>query len=91
MVRVGGMDYACAPAAAVGNRISDMTLDDGTPLQANKTYRVAGWASVEPQRGKPISDIVVAHLRAEKTIKIKRLNRVALKGVDHNPGIGERG
>ncbi|HET7492167.1 MAG TPA: thiosulfohydrolase SoxB, partial [Bradyrhizobium sp.] len=26
MVRVGGVDYACAPEAAAGNRISDMTL-----------------------------------------------------------------
>ena len=29
MVRVGGMDYACAPAESVGKRISDMTLDNG--------------------------------------------------------------
>ena len=49
MVRIGGMDYACAPGAATGSRISDMTLDDGTALQADKTYRVAGWASVNPQ------------------------------------------
>ncbi len=89
MVRVGGMDYACAPAAAMGNRISDMTLDDGTPLQADKTYRVAGWASVAPQRGKPVSEVVAAHLRGEKTVRIRRVNRVALKGVDRNPGIGE--
>jgi sulfur-oxidizing protein SoxB len=91
MVRVGGMDYACAPGAAAGSRISDMTLDDGTPLQADKTYRVAGWASVNPQQGKPVSEVVAGHLRAEKTIKIKRVNRVVLKGIDHNPGIGEGG
>ena len=29
MVRIGGMDYACAPAEASGSRISDMTLDNG--------------------------------------------------------------
>ena len=29
MVRVGGMDYACAPAENMGKRISDMTLDNG--------------------------------------------------------------
>lgn len=91
MVRVGGMDYACAPAAAFGSRISDMTLDDDTLLQADKTYRVAGWASVEPQGGKPVSEVVTTHLQAEKAIGIKRVNRVALKGVDHNPGIGEGG
>jgi len=89
MVRVGGMDYACAPDAPAGNRISDMRLEDGRAVEANKTYRVAGWASVNPQQGRPVSDIVGRYLRAQKTIKIKRLNRVALNGVDHNPGIGE--
>src|SRR6516164_3056137 len=32
MVRVGGMNYACAPNEAAGARISDLTLDDGTPV-----------------------------------------------------------
>jgi sulfur-oxidizing protein SoxB len=89
MVRVGGMDYACAPAAAAGSRISDMTLNDGTPVEAGKRYRVAGWASLEPQTGKPVSEVVAAHLRAEKTVRLARRNRVALKGVAGNPGIGE--
>jgi sulfur-oxidizing protein SoxB len=89
MVRVGGMDYACTPGAPTGSRISDMTLDDGKALEASKTYRVAGWASVNPQEGKPVSDLVAGYLRAQKTVKIKRANRIALKGVDHNPGIGE--
>ena len=91
MVRVGGMDYACAPAAPAGSRISDMTLDDGTALDAAKTYRVAGWASVNPQEGKPVSEVVAGYLRAQKTVKIRRVNRIALKGVDRNPGIGEGG
>jgi sulfur-oxidizing protein SoxB len=89
MVRVGGMDYACAPNENAGNRISEMTLDDGTPIDANKSYRVAGWASVNPQDGKPVSEVVADYLRAEKTVKIKRPNRVALKGVAGNPGIVE--
>jgi len=91
MVRIGGMDYACAPNEATGRRISDMTLDDGKPLQADKTYRVAGWASVNPQSGKPVSEIVAGYLRAEKTVKFKRINRVTLKGMIANPGIAEEG
>jgi S-sulfosulfanyl-L-cysteine sulfohydrolase len=91
MVRVGGMDYACAPGAPTGNRISDMRLDDGKPVDAAKTYRVAGWASINPQQGKPVSEVVAAYLRAEKTVKIKRINRVTLKGVAGNPGIAEGG
>jgi sulfur-oxidizing protein SoxB len=89
MVRIGGMDYACAPNEATGKRISDMTLDDGTTVDADKSYRVAGWASVNPQSGKPVSEIVAGYLRSEKTVKLKRLNRVALKGLAANPGIAE--
>jgi sulfur-oxidizing protein SoxB len=87
MVRVGGMDYSCAPEQTAGQRISDMTLDDGNAVEAEKTYRVAGWASVNPQAGKPVSDVVAAHLRGQKTVKIKRLNSVTLKGIANNPGI----
>ena len=34
MVRIGGMDYACAPTEPVGQRISDLTLDSGKKLEA---------------------------------------------------------
>jgi sulfur-oxidizing protein SoxB len=87
MVRVGGMDYACAPNEAAGQRISDMVLDDGTPVAADKTYRVAGWASVNPQNGEPASAVVEKYLSANKTLTIKRANRITLKGVANNPGI----
>jgi S-sulfosulfanyl-L-cysteine sulfohydrolase len=87
MVRVGGMDYACAPNESAGQRISNMTLDDGTPVEADKTYRVAGWASVNPQQGDPVSAVVEKYLKANKTLTIKRANRVTLKGVANNPGI----
>jgi S-sulfosulfanyl-L-cysteine sulfohydrolase len=88
MVRVGGLDYACAPANAIGARISDLTLDDGRPLEAGRSYKVAGWASVNPQHGKPVWDVVANYLRGQKIAQPKKLNRVALKRVDGNPGIG---
>jgi sulfur-oxidizing protein SoxB len=87
MVRVGGMDYACAPNEAAGKRISDMTLNDGTPVEADKTYRVAGWASVNPQQGDPVTGVVEHYLKANRSLTIKRANRVTLKGVANNPGI----
>jgi sulfur-oxidizing protein SoxB len=89
MVRAGGMDYTCAPVAAAGSRISDMTLDDGTPVEAGKRYRVAGWASLEPQSSRPVSEVVAAYLRSERTVRLARRNRVVLKGVAGNPGIAE--
>jgi S-sulfosulfanyl-L-cysteine sulfohydrolase len=91
MVRVGGMDYACDPTQSMGQRISDMRLDDGRPIEADKSYRVAGWASVNPQDGKAVNDVLAAYLRREKTIKVKRSNRVTLKGVADNPGAADQG
>jgi sulfur-oxidizing protein SoxB len=87
MVRIGGMDYALTPAAAMGQRISDMTLDNGTPIEASRRYRVAGWASVNPQQGKPVGDVLSDYLRRQKTVRLGRTNRVALNGVDGNPGM----
>jgi sulfur-oxidizing protein SoxB len=87
MVRIGGMDYACAPAESMGKRISDLTLDNGRKLEAGKSYKVAGGASVNPQAGKPVWDVFASYLRGIKTAKPKKLNQVALKGVSNNPGI----
>ncbi len=87
MVRIGGMDYACTPGEKVGNRISEMSLDDGRKLEADKTYKVAGWASVNPQQGKPVWDVFADYLRGQKTAKPNKFNQVALKGVINNPGI----
>ena len=64
-----------------------MTLDDGRTIEADKTYRVAGWASVNPQQGKPVWDVFATYLRGQKTARPNKLNRVALKGIASNPGI----
>jgi sulfur-oxidizing protein SoxB len=87
MVRIGGMDYSCAPAETIGHRISDLTLDDGKPLEPGKTYRVAGWASVNPQEGRPVTEVVASYLRNAQDARPKKLNKVAVKGLANNPGI----
>ncbi len=75
MVRVGGMNYVCKPKQSIGKRINQMTLDDGSLIDMNKQYKVAGWATVSKQsQGKPIWTIVADDLRDRKTIKIDRLN-----------------
>ncbi len=86
MVRVGGLSYVCTPAEGVGRRISELTLDSGRPLEAGKRYKVAGWASINEQQGKPVWDVLADHLRAGKTL-MPRGSGVTLKGVDGNPGI----
>src|SRR3954447_3904880 len=80
MVRVGGMAYTCAPAGAIGRRISGLKLDNGRPIEAGKSYRVAGWASVNEQTGAPVWEILAKHLRAGKTSP-QRGSDVTLKGV----------
>jgi sulfur-oxidizing protein SoxB len=46
MVRMGGLDYTIDPAQSLGNRISNIVDDEGTPIDANKSYKVSGWAQV---------------------------------------------
>jgi S-sulfosulfanyl-L-cysteine sulfohydrolase len=90
MVRVGGFTYTCTPAESVGRRISEVKLDNGRPLQAGKSYKVAGWASVNEQQGKPVWDVFARHLGSGKMPEARGTG-VTLKGVDDNPGIAEQG
>ncbi|TVT54601.1 MAG: thiosulfohydrolase SoxB [Sedimenticola thiotaurini] len=88
MVRVGGLDYVCDPNQSFGKRISDMTLDNGTRIEANKKYMVAGWATVGSQSpGRPIWDVVADYLRDQKQVKINKLNTPKLVGMTGNPGL----
>jgi sulfur-oxidizing protein SoxB len=86
MVRVGGLSYTCMPAESVGRRISELTLENGKPLAAGKSYKVAGWASVNAQAGKPVWDVFANHLRAGNAPS-PRGGGATLRGVDGNPGI----
>jgi S-sulfosulfanyl-L-cysteine sulfohydrolase len=90
MVRVGGLDYVCDPAAGMNERITDMQLDDGTKIEADKKYVVAGWATVGSQSpGEPIWETVATYLRDVKTVKLDKLNTPKLKGVKGNPGLSD--
>jgi sulfur-oxidizing protein SoxB len=86
MVRVGGMAYTCSPNEAAGRRISDLKLDNGRRIEAGKNYKVAGWASVNEQKGVPVWDVMAKHLRSGKPTPSHGAD-VTLKGVDDNPGI----
>ena len=90
MVRVGGMQYTIDPTASAGNRISDMRIGD-KPLEASKSYKVAGWAPVsEAARdagGEPIWDVMATYLRQIKTVAAKTPNLPVIKGAANNPGM----
>lgn len=87
MVRVGGIQYSVTPNATIGNRIADMTLK-GKPVEADKTYKVAGWAPVgEGVTGTPIWDVVAEYLRDVKVVKQVKLNQPKVIGMGSNPGM----
>ena len=88
MVRVGGLTYTIDPAATIGRRISQLEFA-GKPLDAAKTYRVAGWASVNPQPDElpNIWDVLSEYLVDTRVVRDVALNLPRVKGVDRNPGV----
>ena len=87
MVRVGGLSYACEPNAANSKRITDLRLG-GRPLEADKRYKVAGWAPVaEGAKGEPIWDVVERYLKDRKSIALLKPNLPRLIGVAGNAGL----
>ena len=83
MVRVGGMSYTIDVGKPGGQRISDMTLiRTGKPIEPQRDYTVAGWASVnEGTEGPPIWDVVMNHLEKKKVVAPKELTNVRVTGV----------
>ena len=90
MVRVGGLQYVCDPAARIGRRIKDLRLR-GKPLDADKTYKVAGWGAVSEEArergGEPVWDLMARYLRGRKIVPPLRLNIPSLGGVGGDPGL----
>jgi len=87
MVRVGGLQYTLDLTQSHGNRIQDIALN-GKPIAADKTYKVAGWASVQPQRdGRPVWEVVAEYLRAKKSVRVGQPYIPKLVGASGNPGL----
>ena len=88
MVRVGGLEFTCAPHEKFGSRIDELRLADGSRLNPTKKYRVAGWATVgQPSTGPAIWDVVAQHLRERKHISLQQVNQPVLRGIKQNPGL----
>lgn len=90
MVRVGGLTYTCAPNEAMGSRIRDMRLN-GKPIDAGKTYKVAGWAPVAEEASKAgnklVWDVVEGWLKSKGRVTPRQLNTPRLVGMERNPGL----
>ncbi|MGD8569631.1 MAG: thiosulfohydrolase SoxB [Gammaproteobacteria bacterium] len=86
MVRVGGMQYRLDPGSKMGSRIRSLTLN-GEPVQANKKYVAAGWASVQDTSdNQPVWDVVANYLRVKKFIMIDDVNQPSLPDLSGNTG-----
>jgi S-sulfosulfanyl-L-cysteine sulfohydrolase len=95
MVRVGGLEYSCNPAETMGKRIGDMRLN-GKPIEAGKTYKVAGWAPVAEEASKagnkPVWEVVEPWLKAQGgVVKARNLNTPRLTGAVPNAGLADAG
>jgi sulfur-oxidizing protein SoxB len=90
MVRVGGLQYTMTPNATMGSRISDMRLG-GRPVEADKSYKVAGWAPVgeDAKYNMPVWDLVEGWLKSQPGARVKprEINTPKLVGVAGNPGL----
>ena len=92
MVRVGGLEYTMTPGEKMGARITDMRLN-GKPVEAGKTYKVAGWAPVAEEAAKaghkPVWDVVETWLKSRpgQRVSARKVNTPKLVGVQGNPGM----
>ncbi|MGL6112184.1 MAG: thiosulfohydrolase SoxB, partial [Rubrivivax sp.] len=92
MVRVGGLQYTMTPGATMGARISDMRLG-GKPIEAGKTYKVAGWAPVAEEAksagNKPVWELLESWLKSRPGGRVapRSINTPKLVGVQGNPGL----
>ena len=82
MVRLGGLSYAIDVTRPQGQRVSQMRLwRTGEPLEAARSYQVAGWASVnEGTQGPPIWQIVSRYIARKKSIRLEPNRAVTVSG-----------
>jgi len=94
MVRVGGMDYTIDPSKPIYERITEARLDNGHVIEPDKTYKVAGWASVNrTPEGRLMWDVVRDYILATRSsdnvLRLPKINHPKLVGVADNPGIAD--
>jgi sulfur-oxidizing protein SoxB len=83
MVRCGGLGYTIDISKSIGSRITSMThVKSGQPIDPNKEYTVAGWASVnEGTEGPAVWDLVERYVASQKTVRVTPNTSVKISGV----------
>jgi S-sulfosulfanyl-L-cysteine sulfohydrolase len=92
MVRTGGLEYTIAPVERMGARIGAMRVG-GKPVDAGKSYKVAGWAPVAEEArnagNKPVWELLEAWLKSRPGGRVapRAVNAPRIVGMQGNPGI----
>jgi S-sulfosulfanyl-L-cysteine sulfohydrolase len=91
MVRTGGLTYSIAPAEKMGSRVSNLRVG-GRAVEADKRYKVAGWAPVAEEArnvgNKPVWDVVESWLKQQPgRVAPRRINTPAMIGLGPNAGL----
>lgn len=83
MVRCGGLAYRIDVTQSIGQRISDLAqYPSGRPIEPNKDYIVAGWASVtENVEGPPVWDLVERYVTRVQDVRIEPNTSVKVVGI----------
>ncbi|MFZ0124196.1 MAG: thiosulfohydrolase SoxB [Xanthobacteraceae bacterium] len=83
MVRCGGLAYRIDVTQSIGQRVSDLTqYPSGRPIEPNKDYIVAGWASVtENVEGPPVWDLVERYVTRVQNVRIEPNTSVKVVGI----------
>ena len=94
MVRVGGLDYTIDPGKPLFERITDARLDNGDPIDPEKTYKVTGWAVVNRiPEGRLMWDVVRDYIlnnrNEDDVLVLPKINHPTLVNVADNPGIAD--
>jgi sulfur-oxidizing protein SoxB len=94
MVRIGGLDYTIDPGKPLYERITDARLDNGHLIEAETTYKVAGWAQVNrTPEGRLMWDVVHDYILKAKdkdnVLRLPKINHPKLVNVSDNPGIAD--
>jgi S-sulfosulfanyl-L-cysteine sulfohydrolase len=88
MVRVGNVQYVMDPGAGYPHYIRELRIG-GKPIEPDRKYKFAGWASVAaPVEGEPVWDVYARWLRRQKRVRVDHLDLPRLAGeMKGNPGI----
>ncbi|MDX9742414.1 MAG: thiosulfohydrolase SoxB [Arcobacteraceae bacterium] len=93
MVRTGGISYTIDPRKPIGERITNIRMSNGKPMEASKMYKVAGWSTVGAKSpGEPVWETVETYMKEMKhfdkrNLKVDKPDMIGVKG---NPGIDPR-